>query len=469
MIINNGRAENVKIAYIGGGSRGWARGLMSDLALEEKMTGDVYLYDIDFEAAKDNEIIGNRINNLKDCKSKWNYVAVKTAEEALTGADYVVISILPGTFDEMQVDVHAPEEYGIYQSVGDSVGPGGIVRAMRTIPMYKEIAENIKQYCPKAWVISYTNPMTMCTKTLYEVFPEIKAFGCCHEVFGTQELMANVYNDLHGTKINRYDIDINVFGINHFTWINKAHYRGEDLMPMMRDYAEKHKDGCTKTDLNWMNKMFKSNQVVKFDLFLRYGILAAAGDRHLVEFCPSKWYLGDPEELVSKWKSKITTVDFRKEDLKKKLKKTQDIIDGKEPLVIEPTGEEGVNQMVALAGLKSYVTNVNLPNNGQITNLPQGAVVETNAYFSGDNITPLCAGEIPDNVNHLIIRHVYNQENTVKSVLAGDYEGVFKSFINDPNMQLSMTDARALFNKMLEGTKKYLPDYAKYTESLQIK
>ena len=137
------KAENVRIAYIGGGSRGWAWGLMSDLALCDDMSGDVYLYDIDYEAAEHNEVIGNRFREAEGARSVWRYHAVHTAAEAMTGADFVVISILPGSFDEMESDVHAPEKYGIYQSVGDTTGPGGIVREMRTVPMYEEIAENI--------------------------------------------------------------------------------------------------------------------------------------------------------------------------------------------------------------------------------------------------------------------------------------------------------------------------------------
>ena len=144
------KAENIKIAYIGGGSRGWAWGLMSDLTACDDISGDVYLYDIDYEAAQHNEIIGNMFKDCEDAKSVWNYHAAKTAKEALTDADFVIISILPGTFDEMESDIHAPEKYGIYQSVGDTSGPGGIVRAMRTIPMFEEIAENIKTYCPDA-------------------------------------------------------------------------------------------------------------------------------------------------------------------------------------------------------------------------------------------------------------------------------------------------------------------------------
>lgn len=102
-------AEDIKIAYIGGGSRGWAWGLMSDLAAAQDMSGSVFLYDIDREAAARNECIGNKMKDLKECRSAWNYKAVETMKEALTGADFVVISIMPGTFDEMESDVHAPE------------------------------------------------------------------------------------------------------------------------------------------------------------------------------------------------------------------------------------------------------------------------------------------------------------------------------------------------------------------------
>ena len=202
MNYNGAKAENVKIAYIGGGSRGWAWGLMSDLVSCEDMSGDVYLYDIDFQAAENNEIIGNKFNSADGAKTVWKYHAVKTIEEALTGADFVVISIQPATFDEMHYDVHLPEKYGIYQSVGDTSGPGGIIRAMRTIPMYEYFAEKIKECSPDAWVINYTNPMTLCVKTLYRVFPEIKAFGCCHEVFGTQRVLSIALDKVLGIKLS---------------------------------------------------------------------------------------------------------------------------------------------------------------------------------------------------------------------------------------------------------------------------
>ena len=130
----NEHVEDIKIAYIGGGSRGWARGFMSDLAKEPALSGTVSLYDIDENAAYDNEIIGNKIMSQAKVMTDWKFKTITSLQETLTGADFVIISILPGTLYEMESDVHAPEKYEIYQSVGDTVGPGGAIRAARTIP-----------------------------------------------------------------------------------------------------------------------------------------------------------------------------------------------------------------------------------------------------------------------------------------------------------------------------------------------
>lgn len=146
MTYKDNAVKDLRIAYIGGGSRGWAWTFMRDLALEPALGGTIVLYDIDKEAAKANEIIGNGISEREEAVGKWKYIVADTLKEALTGSDFVVISILPGTFDEMESDVHEPEKYGIYQSVGDTAGPGGMVRALRTIPMFVTIAEAIRDY-----------------------------------------------------------------------------------------------------------------------------------------------------------------------------------------------------------------------------------------------------------------------------------------------------------------------------------
>ena len=452
------KVTDLKIAYIGGGSRGWAWGLMSDLAQAEDISGNVYLYDIDIKAAKNNEIIGNKINELEGAKSVWNYTASETIDEALKDADFVVISILPGTFDEMESDVHTPEKYGIYQSVGDTSGPGGIIRAMRTIPMYVEIAKAIEKNCPDAWVISYTNPMTVCINTLYTVFPKIKAFGCCHEVFGTQHLLASALEDMLGIpKPGRDEIKVNVVGINHFTWLTSAKYKNIDLFPLYKELVDKYYEtGFIKgKDDNWMNDFFDSAQRVKFDLFKRFGYIAAAGDRHLAEFCPGDWYLKNPD-CVKEWRFGLTPVEWRKGDLVRRLERSEKLVNGEETFKLAPTGEDGVNQIRALLGLHDMITNVNLPNYGQIPNLPLSAVVETNATFTSDSVTPVFAGKIPERIYNLIAPIVGEQKMITKAAIEGDFDLAFQAFSSDRLVRLPLDQSKKLFDEMVENTKKYL-------------
>ena len=463
------RVDGLKIAYIGGGSRGWAWGLMSDLASCADISGSVALYDIDFEAAKNNEIIGNRYNKVEGAKSKWRYKAVKTIGAALTGADFVIISILPGTFDEMASDVHAPEKYGIYQPVGDTTGPGGIVRALRTIPMFEEIGLAIKKYSPNAWVINYTNPMTLCVRTLYRVFPEIKAFGCCHEVFGTQGVLAGVVRDAFGLEEmpDRSEIKVNPIAVNHFTWLTSAKYHGVDIIPLYAEMCERCKDSgyIGHRPANWMDEALLGSgfnmEKVKIDLFNRYGYIAAAGDRHLAEFCEGSWYLDSPEQVVDQWRFKLTTVDWRRNILKNRLEKSRALLSGEKPITINKTGEEGAHQIRAILGLCDLVTNVNLPNRGQIPNLPLDAVVETNAVFRTDEVTPVMAGNIPAAIYPLVTRIVGEQELVNEAAAKRDLDLAFTAFANDQLVRLPLAEARKLFDEMIDNTKAYLGEYLK--------
>lgn len=464
MKYSGNKVSGIKIGYIGGGSRGWAWGLMSDLAACGDISGDVYLYDIDYEAAQNNEIIGNKYNELEGAKSVWNYHAAKNIEDALVGADFVIISILPGTFDEMESDVHTPEKYGVYQSVGDTTGPGGIVRAMRAVPMYEYIAEKIKECCPNAWVINYTNPMTICVKTLYRVFPKIKAFGCCHEVFGTQKLLMKVLKEIKEIEVSdRSEIKVNPVAVNHFTWLTEARYKNIDIFPLYREFCEKYaKSGYSangSVDNNWMNSSFKSEEKVKMDLFLKFGYIAAAGDRHLAEFCNGTWYLKNPER-VREMHFGLTPVSWRKKDLEERLEKSRKLVSGEQIVEIKGTGEEGVNQMRAILGLIDLVTNVNMPNIGQIPNLPLGAVVETNAVFRAGSVTPVAAGNIPDEIYPLVSRIVGEQQLAEEGIHERDLNKIFKAFASDPLLcTLNTDEAKGLFNEMTENTKDYLTMY----------
>lgn len=456
------KVSDIHITYIGGGSKAWAWKLMADLALEPDISGEVRLYDIDQKAAEENQIIGNQLKDRKECVGHWDYKVFDSLEESLEGSDFVIISILPGTFEEMRSDVHLPERLGIYQSVGDTAGPGGMIRALRTLPMYAEIAGAIQNICPDAWVISYTNPMSLCVKSLYDTFPQIKAFGCCHEVFGTQKILAAIAKEaLQTDHIDRSDIRVNVLGINHFTWFDEASYQHVDLFPLYKDYIEKNfEEGFDDPERPWNVSAFNCRHRVKFDLFKKYGYIAAAGDRHLAEFMPGDMYLKDPQ-TVEAWKFGLTTVDFRIQQMKERMTKRKRLVAGAEQMEITPSGEEGVLQIKALVGLEQIVSNINIPNHVlQIGNLPAAAVVESNAVISKNSIKPLFAGTVSEELKKMMMPHIENHEIILKASKTYDKDPVVQAFLNDPLVRTKCTDAvqiKTLVDDMLENTKNYLP------------
>ena len=334
----------------------------------EGLGGEISLYDIDTVAAERNMLIGQRINEDPAARSHFRYTVAHRLEDALEGADIVIISILPGTFREMRSDVHTPEKYGIWQSVGDTAGPGGILRAMRTVPLYEDFARKIRQCCPDAWVLNLTNPMSILVKTLYDVFPQIKAFGCCHEVFHTQDLLTCVLKELKGIEVDRKQIYTDACGINHFTWITEAKYQNMDLLALLpefmdRFYEEGYYEGYDR--FAFRHDPFAYGNKLKLDLFRNFGALAAAGDRHLAEFVSNLWYLRDPE-TVRQWQFGLTTVDFREAQQAERVAETIEFANGTKPFPLTGSSEEAVDLMKALMGMKTIVSNVNLPNRGNL-------------------------------------------------------------------------------------------------------
>lgn len=458
--------RKIKIAYLGGGSKAWARVFMTDLALADGLCGEIALYDIDVSAAELNQRIGAVINRSPETVSKWDYRVYTKIGEALDGADFVACSILPGTFDEMESDVHLPEEYGIYQSVGDTVGPGGILRAMRTVPIYEGFAREIKTHCPQAWVINLTNPMTACTKTLYDVFPEIKAFGCCHEVFHAQEFLCCVAHEVLGVpRPGRREMVIDACGVNHFTWITEANYDGRDMLAVLPEFIEKfyEKGYCEHLGVepdDFREDPFRYGNKVKMDLFRRFGVLAAAGDRHLVEFMDRSWYLKNKADAES-WLYHLTTVGYRKQDRINKINQSHRIADGEEEIKVVKSDEEVVELMKALLGLiPPIISNANTLNVGQMAGMPAGSVVETNCVFSRNSVKPIVAKPLPGDVNALVLRNAQNIENAYNGIKNRDFRQIFEAFVNQPLCSgLALSDARELFVRMVKAIDNYLRDY----------
>lgn len=488
--------KKITITYIGGGSKDWAHKYFADLLTGDKLFGDLRLYDIDRKAAERNRKYFNKLKkqNTDKSRSEWNCSVFTDINIALTGTDFVLISILPYSLKNMKVDVHYPEKYGIWQSVGDTVGPGGYSRALRTISYFKGFADSIRTNCPDAWVINYTNPLAMCVNTLYKEFPNIKAFGCCHEVFGLQELLAAVtgmYLEMPDTikkeflsahltavkkelkakgkdfnnkycceKIDRHDIHINVQGINHFTWVDKARYNDIDLFPVYSAFIKMFREN-NKNRLGplvpALVKRKRNSENVKFELFEKYNRMAAAGDRHLAEFVPDM-YLTDKHvlrygfELTPVWgriaynrilKAKIIlrNTPFFKAKLRK-------------------SGEEGVSQIAALCGLGDIISNVNLPNTGQAENLVMGTAVETNARFSENSIKAIPAGKMTEDTATIVNVHAKNQKDFIDAFFRKDKKALCEVFCNDPAVKRIGTEKGAkLFEEMIKANEDCLESF----------
>ncbi|MBR5115655.1 MAG: alpha-glucosidase/alpha-galactosidase, partial [Lachnospiraceae bacterium] len=305
-------------------------------------------------------------------------------------------------------------------------------------------------------------PMSLCVRSLYETFPKIKAFGCCHEVFGTQKALQSVYEQETGEKIaDWHEILVNVTGINHFTWFTQASCHGADLFPIYRRYMEKHfEEGIRVESDSHLHPNFLCAHRVKMDLFRRYGWIAAAGDRHLAEFMPGDEYLRDPE-TVRKWGFTLTPVSWRKEDLQERLSRSERLADGSEEMELKPTGEEGILLIKALCGLTRTISNVNVPNRAlQIPDLPADAVVETNAVFSRDSIRPIYAGPLTEEIRALLMPHIENHERILRAAASCSRELLYEAFLSDPLVKghhCAEAEIKQLADDMVANTRNYLP------------
>lgn len=443
---------HIKIAFIGGGSRLWAPQLMTDLALSLELAGEIALYDIDHEAARKNVALGQGIFGHRDARSTFAAAAANTLGDALHGADFVVCSIEPGPTRLRYADLEIPRSYGILQTVGDTAGPGGILRSLRAVPIFEGFAHEIAAACPRAWVINYTNPMAVCVAALHAAEPLLKVFGCCHEVYGTQQRLADLaarWFDVPAPP--RKEIELEIAGVNHFTFASSARWRGNDLMPRLLDMVEDPALFADRTEQALRRKSeekwFDSDGIIAYDFLRSFGVMGAAGDRHLAEFVP--WYLGS-EEVLHRWGVILTPYEWRVRRMKESA-----AFDPRAPLV--QSGEEGVGQMKALLGLGPLRTNVNAPNSGQMPGFPHGAVAETYAVLDEDRLAPLPSPRLPDAIESLVSRASMIQRMTLAAARERKPQAAFPALLADPLLRAPTDQARRMFDEMLDYVKEYLP------------
>jgi len=379
-------------------------------------------------------------------------VSTTNQQEALEDADYVILTITVGGFDTMQHDLEIPYKYGIYQSVGDTVGPGGLSRALRSLPVVLDIAKDMAKLCPRAWLINITNPMTTITRVVSKRSSS-RCIGLCHELFGTMRRLQKLF----GLTNWRKEITVTAGGVNHFVWILDMRINGRDGFEMLRQYlsdAERLKERKGRTPD--VSPLFTTD-ALKFELFKTYGYLPAAGDRHIAEFFP--YFLGAEVNKGADFGVRLTTIDTRRDKWSPRdQQRVRDLIAGREKLSKEKSQEAVSNVIASLAGGIPLIEIMNLPNRGQIDNLPREAVVETLGCVRQDTAQGLAIGNLSEPILGWVQGHVVNQEMTVEAALDGDRKLALQVLLNNP-MTCNFREAGKMLDELLEANRKYLPRF----------
>ncbi len=448
-----------RIVMIGGGSYNWTAGLAKDLFLREGLAGsELVLVDIKPEAARLLEAYCTKL--AERIGTGWR-VRVADLEAALDGADYVCASISTGDLAAMGLDYHIPEEYGVFHTVGDTVGPGGISRTLRNVPVFVDFAAKMERICPQAWMIHVTNPLSQLTRAMDRT-SSIRSVGLCHNYAGTISFLADYLG------ASEEDIDAISVGVNHYTWLKEITCRGERVEGQLslRRYLEHEagREGELKTNTldDQINATTAGDKTleyyINFELLERFGHFPVGASPHVAENFP--YYCNSLETLGRHHIRRKGVLPGREKGREGNRRKIQDIVEGRAELPEEfHPSREGLSVVVqALHTGRSARVIVAMGNRGQVSNLPEGAIVETWAEISGSGVFPIASGPIPDPLLGMMQMIIDEQELAVEAALTGDRKKAVAAMVVSP-MVANKDCAEELTDKLLAAHKQWLPQF----------
>jgi len=448
----------MQVTIIGGGSYQWSPKLITDLLGTPSLAGmHLVLEDIDPGPLEKMEAIA-RIADDK-LGSKATVSSTTDQRRALDGADFVVVTISTGGFKSMAVDIDVPARHGIMQSVGDSVGPGGINRALRNIPVLAGIGYDMEDQCPDAWLLNITNPMTTLTRTVCRE-TRIKTVGLCHEVGGFCMDLAIAFQKPH-TAVRPV-----IEGVNHFPVICEVDVDGADGFELLAELVEElgGLDALApapgQPEAEPFSKLdFARRHLLKLTLLDRWGALLGANDRHLAEFMPG--VLTEQSGWGASWGIELTPIARREQHQEGYVAEVDAVLAGKEELATWDSGELVAPVIDSLVTGTHRELPLNLPNAGQCPDLPADAVVEAICVVDGDGMRGRDVAPAPAPFAELLRRHVAVQELTVEAALTGDRALARQAFALDPLAgRGDLRDTEAMVEELLEGTSRWLPQFS---------
>lgn len=430
----------LKVTFLGAGSTVFAKNVLGDIMLADALhKTEIALYDIDAERLAESEQLIDALN--KNCNESRavikTYLGIENRREALRGADFVVNAIQVGGYEPSTViDFEIPKKYGLLQTIGDTLGIGGIFRALRTIPVLRGFAEDIEAVCPKAWFLNYTNPMAMLTGYMQR-YTKVKTIGLCHSV----QACANHLLSGLGLEDKLEGVVYRTAGINHMAWLLSIRDKdGNDLYPLIRELAAKK------------NSEEKHHDMVRYEYIKHLGYYCTESSEHNAEYNPFFIKPNYPE-LIEKFNIPLDEYPRRcVQQIENWKKQKEELLSGGN---IEHTRSNEYPSRI----LEAMVTNVpyeiggNVINNGVITNLPAEACVEVPCMVSGNGIDPVYIGALPPQLAAMNRSNINPQLLTIEAAVTKKKEHVYHAAMLDPHTAavLSIDDIVKMCDELIEA------------------
>ena len=447
-----------KLTIIGAGSTVFTKNIVVDLlTIEQFKSIEIALMDIDqnrlIKTKEVLEIIAKKMGTTPKISMHTN------RRESLLDADFVQTTIQVGGYKPSTViDFEIPKKFGLKQTIADTLGIGGIMRSLRTIPVLLNIAEDIEQVCPNALWMQYVNPMCTNMIAINKVFPNIRNIGLCHSVQGTAEMLAEDLQE------NISDISYQCAGINHMAFFQKFEKisTGEDLYPKLKRLAnqilsdKKISSRTKKQEFPGRNL----HEKVRYEILKRFGFFVTESSEHFAEYVP--WFIKpNKEELIEKYKIPVDEYIFRCEyysELWNELDKDISIITNEE---IKRSHEYASYIIDAIVNNNKFIVYGNVMNNGLIENLPSNCCVEVPCIVNDKGFFPQKIGRLPEQLSALMRTNINVQILTAEAALTKKREHIYHAAMLDPltSSHLSIDEIYALTDELLEAHADYLPKY----------
>ncbi len=425
-----------KIAFIGGGSAKFIREVVVDLfSFEALQDSHIALMDIDSERLGLSRDLVTKM--IKDRKLPAKVSATTDQRKAIKDADFVIITIMVGGYGCYKQDVEIPKKYGVLQAISDTTGPGAIMRIVRTAPVLEKLVDDLKELAPNAWVINYSNPMAMNTGVLFKRGHK-RTVGLCHSIQGCPSWAIGPW-----LGIKPEEIDYVAAGINHRNYYLKLEHKGRDLTPELLK-AEKR---IVKE---------KPAEKLRFEILKYLGHFPAEGPDHQAEYYP--WLMKDEKTGASYGARAGIGYEWDFNNFKKRTEQVREQVEGKTPISYERSHEYSARVVHSLVTGELVKIYGNVPNDGLVSNLLPGCIVEVPCMVDRNGITPCAMGAIPPQLAAAMSPHVFLNEMAVDAVLTKDKVLLRQALQADPltGAILTLPKIESMLNELLKANKSYL-------------